>query len=142
MEAVVVIEMEEMMEMLEFMDPLGRWRRTSCSAAASMKVDWQTKVVVVVVAARSVGGVVFLSLLSCDILIYALTLSAVPIHPLPVRIAPYIRVIFVILSIRHFMMSDTDGDFMQVQNKSTKRSRYLMDPKDVLWSSLGDVGIE
>ncbi|KAK1302256.1 Two pore calcium channel protein 1A [Acorus calamus] len=44
--------------------------------------------------------VVFLSLLSCDILIYALTLSAVPIHPLPVRIAPYIRVIFVILSIR------------------------------------------
>ncbi|OVA14926.1 EF-hand domain [Macleaya cordata] len=44
--------------------------------------------------------VISLLILVADLLVYALYLSPVPINSLPLRIAPYIRVVFVILNIR------------------------------------------
>ncbi|KAF6155828.1 hypothetical protein GIB67_039159 [Kingdonia uniflora] len=44
--------------------------------------------------------VIFLVILVCDILVYAIYLSPVGLSSLSLRIAPYVRVIFVILSVR------------------------------------------
>lgn len=48
--------------------------------------------------------VVCLSILVADLLVYSLYLSPVAIYYLPVRIAPYIRVILFILSIRYHVL--------------------------------------
>ncbi|XP_042433296.1 two pore calcium channel protein 1 [Zingiber officinale] len=45
--------------------------------------------------------VVLLLVLVCDMLVYSLCLSNVLIFLLPLRVAPYVRIIFVILSVRH-----------------------------------------
>ncbi|CAK9138715.1 unnamed protein product [Ilex paraguariensis] len=47
-----------------------------------------------------VSGVIFLLILAADILVYILYLSPVAFYSLPLRIAPYMRVVFFILNIR------------------------------------------
>uniref|UniRef100_A0A1D1Y9M5 Two pore calcium channel protein 1A n=3 Tax=Anthurium amnicola TaxID=1678845 RepID=A0A1D1Y9M5_9ARAE len=49
--------------------------------------------------------VIFLFLLVCDLLVYALYLSPVPVNYLPLRVAPYIRVAFIAINIRELRSS-------------------------------------
>lgn len=77
--------------------------------------------------------VVCLLILVADIVVDALYLSPVAFNSLPLRIAPYIRVIFLILNIRYFAIKPISPLFFKLNSGGIKICQIELNNFDLVY---------